>query len=86
MRELVKRLKMASQVGVSLYPAGGYKGVIDIAVSSANEEEFDAAIELSDWTRFPARIRAAATELRDQGFKGRFRVSHDNGILQIVRI
>ena len=64
----------------------GSVGSIEITVGAPEEDEFDAEVNLSDWTRFPAGIRAAATELRDRGFCGSFRISYNNGELQIERI
>jgi len=83
MREAITRLKEFKFIEITLSPQGGYKGEIEVIIGSRNEAEFEATIDLSDWTRFPARIRAAATELRDQGFTGSFRVSHDAGSLKI---
>jgi hypothetical protein len=84
-REAIQNLKASPVVHVSLYPAGGYNGAVTITISNRHEREFHIGREISDSTRFPARIRAAATELRDQGFRGRFRISHDDGALQIER-
>ena len=86
MREAIADLKDCDSVQVSLAPAGGYKGDLILRIESSNEKEFEANRELSDWTRFPARIRATATELRDQGFTGSFRITHDSGILTISRV
>jgi hypothetical protein len=68
---------------VPLRKEDGYPGNILISILSRDEKEFEAEVDLSDWSRFPARIRATATELRDQGFVGRFRIIHNNGVLII---
>jgi hypothetical protein len=83
MRPQIAMLKDAHIVQILLHPTGGYKGSIDVVISDLKEQEFNADLELADWTRFPARIRAAATELRDQGYSGVFKISHDEGRLQI---
>jgi hypothetical protein len=82
-REQIERLKSSGSVYITLRPAGGYKGDVLVKIGNPKEEEFDASLDLSDWTRFPARIRASATELRDQGLMGAFQISHDNGALKI---
>ena len=86
MREVIATLKDCDFVEISLTPAGGYKGEVKVTIGNRKEAEFEAAIDLADTTRFPARIRATATELRDQGFSGAFRVSHDSGLLKIHRL
>jgi len=69
---------------VPLGNPGGYSGQASIAIHAANEAEFEAGMELADWTRFPARIRAAATALRDAGRFGTFSVEHEEGTLIIT--
>jgi hypothetical protein len=68
---------------VNLRSGGGYDGEIQVKIQAPDELEFEAALELRDWTRFPARIRAAATALRDRGLLGRFRIGHQDGQLTI---
>ncbi|MFH1981295.1 MAG: hypothetical protein ABIL58_05605 [Pseudomonadota bacterium] len=68
---------------VDLPLGGGYSGDIVVSIGSATEKAFEAEVSLNDWTRFPARIRAAATALRDVGCKGHFRISHTDGVLII---
>lgn len=85
MREALTRLKECALVEIPLSPQGGYKGEIEVIIESRKEAEFEASVDLSDPTRFPARIRAAATELRDQGFTGSFRITHEDGVLKIGR-
>ena len=86
MKVLIGGLRSSGSVRIPLTPAGGYKGNVQVEIGSRNEDEFEADLELTDTTRFPARIRAAATELRDQGLKGTFRISHDDGVLEIRRL
>lgn len=63
----------------------GYSGKMDIEVQ--NDEHFIAwtSIHFDDTTRFPARIKAAATALREEGFTGEFEVVADKDVLKIVR-
>ena len=86
MRVAMEALHSSDVIRISLKPPGGYDGSIRITVGAPGEDEFDAEVNLSNWTRFPARIRAAATELRDRGFQGTFRISHNQGELRIERI
>jgi len=86
MRTQLAALSDCDFVTTSLSPSGGYKGAIDVTIGPRAENEFEAAVELSDSSRFPARIRAACTELRDQGCTGPFRITHDDGILTISRL
>ncbi len=62
----------------------GYRGDIDVLIT-AGLKEFEADWHYKDQTRFPQRIRAAATALRDTKHYGRFRVSHRDGVLTIFK-
>jgi hypothetical protein len=42
---------------------GGYDGAVKVTIGSATGAEFEADLELTDWTRLPARIRNAASAL-----------------------
>jgi len=70
-------------IDIKLPKGGGYDGEVYVTIESTVEKEFEAEVSLNDWTRFPARIRAAATALRDAGCYGRFRITHSDGILTI---
>ena len=61
---------------------GGYAGRIEVEISD------DATTFASDWenpdpSRFPARIRAAATALFNCGCRGRFVIEHRDGLLTV---
>jgi hypothetical protein len=71
-------------VEVSFPVAGGYNGRIRVKIAKSNADEFHADWESQDWTRFPARIRAAATALRDTNHFGVFVISHQAGTLRIT--
>jgi hypothetical protein len=64
----------------------GYKGDIHIAISANDRDTFFADWEQSDPSRFPARIKAAASALRELGIFGQFKISHDTGTLTIRRV
>ncbi len=51
--------------------AGGYGGKVEVELTPTHTDEFNANWNGADPTRFPARIRAVATALRDCGFAGR---------------
>jgi hypothetical protein len=73
-----------SPVCCDLRKPGGYNG--NVLVDIADGDEFETDWSRPDPTRFPARIRAAATALRDIGFVGKFRVTHQDGSLTISRV
>ncbi len=66
--------------------AGGYPGTVRVELTEEANDSFATDWERADPTRFPARIRAAATALRDKRCFGVFSVSHDEGRLTIDRI
>jgi hypothetical protein len=69
-------------VSIRLAP-GGYDGAIVVDTSSGENSAFAAEWQRSDPTRFPARIRAAATVLRSRGCAGRFLITHHDGLMTI---
>lgn len=75
-----------SRIDIGLPKGGGYSGDIGVFIGPATEKSFEAEVSLNDWTRFPARIRAAATALRDERYKGCFRIAHSDGVLTIRAI
>jgi hypothetical protein len=60
----------------------GYSGQI-IVIILPGAEQFWADWDANDVTRFPARIRAAATALSKCQIYGRFQITHENGALEI---
>jgi hypothetical protein len=84
-REALRGAENQFPVTVPLGKPGGYNGEVTLTTRAANEAEFEANLELTDWTRFPARIRAAATALRDSGRFGTFNVTHAEGQVTIDR-
>lgn len=73
----------AFPINADLGVGGGYSGFIRVKIEKRPALEFEADWESNDWTRFPARIRAAATALRDTGQFGIFDISHQDGKLRI---
>lgn len=65
---------------------GGYFGEFEIDISADANNFTVPDYNYKDITRFPARIRAAATALKLSNLLGRFRISHDKGILKINKI
>lgn len=82
-REGLQQANGVWPVLVPLNKAGGYSGHVTVTIRRTDEAEFDADVELGDWTRFPARIRAATTALRDAGRLGSYQVSHKDGTLEV---
>ncbi len=72
-------------VTVDFHIGGGYSGSIRVKIEKSQAPVFEADWESNDWTRFPARIRAAATALRDTNTFGTFSITHQDGTLQIAR-
>ncbi len=65
--------------------AGGYPGKINVIIDAGKLTEFETDWSAGDQTRFPARIKAAATALRDCGSTGSFDISHADGVLSISK-
>jgi hypothetical protein len=78
------RLEAGKPVIVRLTPEG-YDGEVTIVVNVNDFDSFDSNWEGTDESRFPARIRAAVTVLRDLNHSGRFLIIHEQGVLVISR-
>ena len=63
--------------------SGGYVGRVVVTIRSQDRASFGTDWEHSDSTRFPARIKAAATALLNCGCEGRFQIAHSDGSLAI---
>lgn len=70
---------------VVMLDEGGYSGRVTVAIREADMSHFSAAWGGSDPTRFPVRIRAAATALFNCGCFGEYAICHENGTLSIMR-
>jgi hypothetical protein len=62
---------------------GGYGGQVIVTIRPNARKVFSTDWEHADPTRFPARIKAAATALLNCGCEGRFEIFHSNGSLTI---
>jgi hypothetical protein len=82
-REALRQAENRFPVAVPLGKPGGYSGSVTLTIKAANEAEFAVDLDMLDWTRFPARIRAATTALRDSGRLGTYHVTHREGQLTI---
>lgn len=71
---------------VDLQHGGGYDGRVTVAIHAEDPTVFGADWEGRDPTRFPARIKAAATALLNCGCERRFELSHMGGSLTIQAI
>jgi hypothetical protein len=72
------------RVEVELGPRG-YERDVTVRIRLEDARLFETDWAGKDPSRFSARIRAAATVLRDYGFYGLFRISHYDGLLCIER-
>ena len=63
-----------STVSIDLGKSGGYTGTIPVMIPVEETSAFEADWVNEDMTRFPARIKAAATALKDLGHSGTFRI------------
>ena len=79
-----ERLDAGQEIVVPL-KAGGYSADVVITLHSADAFKFEAEWASSDPTRFPVRVRAAATALKNCGSTGCFSISHADGTLSIQR-
>jgi len=61
----------------------GYNGRIQVKIEQGNHSTFWTDWQGSDPTRFPARIKAAASALCRLGCFGEFLISHESGTLTI---
>ncbi|MEK7854524.1 MAG: hypothetical protein AAB288_00415 [Acidobacteriota bacterium] len=63
--------------------APGYSGQIVVVLSRHDPAKFESEKEFLQPSRFPARIKAAATALRNCGYFGKFEISHADGLVRI---
>lgn len=64
----------------------GYGGSTVVTITSQNTVGFESDIRLSQEGRFPARIKAAATALHNNGCIGNFRIIHKEGFVRIKKV
>jgi hypothetical protein len=61
----------------------GYAGRIVVNIREGESQHFGAVWESTDPTRFPARIRAAATALYNCRCFGTYLITHEEGVIEI---
>jgi hypothetical protein len=62
---------------------GGYARDVVVVIRQDDPHAFWADWESKQPSRFSARIRAAATVLKAAGLAGRYRITHDDGVMVI---
>ena len=67
------------------FEAGGYSGHVVVSIRAEDPKYFASDWQGTDETRFPARIKAAATALYNCGCFGRYGITHKDGSLEIAR-
>jgi hypothetical protein len=79
-----RQLRKGESIKCDLGVSGGYHGRVLLRITDGSEFDTDwESTDGIDWSRFPARIRAAATALRDSGQRGSFLITHADGDLTI---
>jgi hypothetical protein len=78
-------LSQGTVVRISL-ESGGYQGNVVVDIRAGDPQSFGTDWTGNDPSRFPARIKAVATALFNCGCCGRYRVSHEDGIIQLERL
>ena len=71
---------------IAFASSGGYRGRMRVVVTPDSLVDFETDWVGSVVTRFPARIKAAATALRDAHCFGNFEIAHTEGKLTITRL
>ena len=76
-----------ARLRINLGKTGGYTAHgLQITISQDDQGFFQTDWKYQDWTRFPARIRALATSLKDQNLWGNYLVFHDEGEVELEKI
>lgn len=65
------------------FDESGYEGKVSINIRPLDTAHFETDWQGDDATRFPARIRAAATALLNCKFVGDYVISHSDGLIEI---
>jgi HNH endonuclease len=85
-KEVIARgmpLEPGKVIECNVQKSGGYKSTVEVDIKPG--EEFISSREYTDPTRFSARIKAAATALRDSGNLGHYLISHYDGVITITK-
>ena len=67
------------------FDKGGYEGAMDVDIRDGNSFMAWTGSRYKDKTRFPARIKAAATALFAEGFRGEFHIKVKGNKVKICR-
>jgi len=82
--QLKEQIEAGSIIQSDLKKAGGYVGEnIKITIKKDIIKEFETDWKYQDPTRFPARIRALATVLKDNWMWGTYFVSRKDGMISL---
>jgi hypothetical protein len=81
----LKQFPTGHPVKVMLGP-GGYERDVHVHIRVDNPDAFQTDWKGKQPSRFSARIRAAATVLRDRGLFGRYRITHFGGTLTVTAL
>jgi hypothetical protein len=85
--EYTQELDRGQTITLDLEKPGGYPARdLRIEIVGNDSGFFETDWEYQDWTRFPARVRALATALRDAQLWGRYQVSHSEGEVELTKL
>ena len=84
-REVIHRSPEADSWGI-VFEKQGYVGDMDIEVKEGGTFLAWTRRTYDDKSRFPARIKAAATALHEEGIRGNFRITSSGNTLTIKRL
>jgi hypothetical protein len=79
------QLTNGQKIVINFPESSGYNGEIIVDIKES-KDSFSTFWENTDPTRFPARIKAAATALKEKKCFGAHKITHNNGELTITRI
>ncbi len=82
-QNMEKLFKNGREISFPLDKEGGYSGNIMVEIRESDHDTFWTDWAGNDPTRFPARIKAAVTVLKQEGFSGRFQIIHEDGKVSI---
>jgi hypothetical protein len=82
-REERASLDAGQSIRVIFDKSGGYDEAVVVAIRDGDHSFFGSNWEGRDPTRFPARVKAAATALLNCGCYGRYLIEHQDGALAI---
>lgn len=81
--ECEAELKAGLPVTIKFISKSKYNGEYIVSISHSEKYSFETNYESSDPSRFPQRIKAAATALLKCGYEGAYRISHFDNVLTI---